>query len=91
MSQTNESTPKVTVYSKDYCPYCDRAKALLKSKGVPFEAIELQDDPRAFAALREKTGLMTVPQIFIGEKLVGGYTDLADLDRDGELDKMLGI
>ncbi len=82
---------KVTVYSKDYCPYCDRAKAMLKGKGVAFEAIELQDNPGEFAKLKEKTGLMTVPQIFIGEKLVGGYSDLADLDRNGELDKLLGI
>ncbi len=83
-------TPKVTVYSKDYCPYCDRAKALLKSKGVAFEAIELVD-PREFAKLREKTGMMTVPQIFIGEKLIGGFSEMADLDRNGELDKMLGL
>lgn len=82
---------KVTVYSKDYCPYCDRAKAMLKSKGVAFEAIELQDNPGEFAKLKEKTGLMTVPQIFIGEKLIGGYSDLADLDRNGELDKLLGL
>ena len=82
--------PKVTVYSKDYCPYCDRAKALLKSKGVAFEAIEMED-PREFAKLREKTGMMTVPQIFIGEKLIGGFSEMADLDRNGELDKMLGL
>ena len=82
---------KVIVYSKDYCPYCDRAKAMFKDKGVAFEAIELQDNPGEFAKLKEKTGLMTVPQIFIGDKLVGGYSDLADLDRNGELDKLLGI
>ncbi len=91
MSQTVNSTVKVTVYSKDYCPYCDRAKALLKSKGVAFEAIELQDHPGEFAKLKERTGLMTVPQIFIGDKLIGGYSDMADLDRNGELDKLLGI
>ena len=85
------SQPKVTVYSKDYCPYCDRAKALLKSKGVPFEAIELQDHPGEFEKLKARTGLMTVPQIFIGEKLIGGYSDMAELDREGELDKLLGI
>ena len=84
-------TPKVTVYSKDYCPYCDRAKAMLKGKGVAFEAIELQDHPGEFAKLKERTGLMTVPQIFIGDKLIGGYSDMADLDRSGELDKLLGI
>lgn len=91
MSQTVNPTVKVTVYSKDYCPYCDRAKALLKSKGVAFEAIELQDHPGEFAKLKERTGLMTVPQIFIGDKLIGGYSDMADLDRNGELDKLLGI
>ncbi len=85
------STPKVVVYSKDYCPYCDRAKALLKSKGVAFEAIELQNHPGEFEKLKARTGLMTVPQIFIGEELVGGYSDLADLDRDGTLDKKLGL
>lgn len=83
--------PKVTVYSKDYCPYCDRAKSLLESKGVAFEVIELQDKPAEFQALKERTGLMTVPQIFIGDKLIGGYSDMADLDRKGELDKLLGL
>ncbi len=85
------AAPKVTVYSKDYCPYCDRAKDLLKRKGVQFEAIELQDHPGEFEKLKERTGLMTVPQIFIGETLIGGYTDMAALDRDGQLDKMLGL
>lgn len=83
--------PKVVVYSKDYCPYCDRAKALLKSKGVPFEAIELQNHPGEFEKLKARTGLMTVPQIFIGEELIGGYTDMAALDREGVLDQKLGL
>ena len=85
------SQPKVIVYSKDYCPYCDRAKALLKSKGVAFEAIELQDHPGEFEKLKARTGLMTVPQIFIGEKLIGGFSDMAELDREGELYKLLGL
>jgi len=85
------NTPKVVVYSKDYCPYCDRAKALLKSKGVPFEAIELQNHPGEFEKLKARTGLMTVPQIFIGEELIGGYTDMAALDREGILDQKLGL
>lgn len=85
------SQPKVIVYSKDYCPYCDRAKALLKSKGVAFEAIELQDHPGEFEKLKARTGLMTVPQIFIDEKLIGGFSDMAELDREGELDKLLGL
>jgi glutaredoxin 3 len=95
MADTKQSpttqAPKVTVYSKDYCPYCDRAKDLLSRKGVAFEAIELQDHPGEFEKLKARTGMMTVPQIFIGEKLIGGYTDMAALDRDGQLDQMLGL
>ena len=77
------------MYSKDYCPYCERAKSLLKSKGVEFEVINLENRNAEFEALKNKTGLMTVPQIFIGEHLVGGYTDLAALERNGELDALL--
>lgn len=80
---------KVVVYSKDYCPYCDRAIALLKSKGVKFDVIDLEDKPEEFQALKNRTGLMTVPQIFIGDHLVGGYSDMAALDRKGELDPLL--
>jgi glutaredoxin 3 len=86
-----KQAPKVTVYSKDYCPFCDRAKDLLSRKGVAFDAIELQNHPGEFEKLKARTGLMTVPQIFIGETLIGGYTDMAALDRDGRLDQMLGL
>ena len=79
----------VKIYSKTYCPYCDRAKALFKSKGINYEEVMLDDKDDEFAKLKQKTGLMTVPQIFIGELLVGGYTDLAALEREGKLDPML--
>jgi len=80
---------KVTIYSKTYCPYCVRAKKLLENKGVPFEEIMVDSDPKLFADLKQKTGMMTVPQIFINEKLVGGYTELAGLEDRGELDSWL--
>lgn len=79
----------VKIYSKTYCPYCDRAKALLKSKGVPFEEINLEGKPDEMQALVQQTGMRTVPQIFIGGKLVGGFTDLAALDQAGKLDALL--
>lgn len=79
----------VKIYSKTYCPYCDRAKTLLKNKGVNYEEVMLDDKDEEFAKLKQKTGLMTVPQIFIGDKLVGGYTDLQALEREGKLDSML--
>ena len=80
---------KVLIYSKTYCPYCDRAKAMFKSKGVAYEEIMLDDKDDEFAKLKQKTGMMTVPQIFINDTLVGGYSDLATLERDGKLDGML--
>lgn len=80
---------KVVVYTKSHCPYCVRAKDLLTRKGVEFEEIYLDDRPAEYATLKQKTGMMTVPQIFINDELVGGYTDLADLDRAQKLDAML--
>lgn len=80
---------KVTVYSKTICPYCVRAKKLLERKGVEFEEIMVDSDPQLFADLKQRSGMLTVPQIFINDKLVGGYTELAALESQGELDKLL--
>lgn len=80
---------EVKIYSKTYCPYCDRAKALLQSKGVAYEEINLEGKPDEMQALVKQTGLRTVPQIFINGKLVGGFTDLATLDQLGKLDALL--
>jgi glutaredoxin 3 len=83
------SGPRVTVYTKDHCPYCVRAKALLKRKGIAFEEIDAEgrDDLRTW--LVETTGQMTLPQIFAGDRSLGGYSDLAALDARGELDPIL--
>jgi glutaredoxin 3 len=80
---------KVTIYSKTYCPYCDRAKALFKAKNVSYEEIKVDDTPEEYVKLKERTGLMTVPQIFINDKLIGGFTDLKALDDQGGLDPLL--
>ena len=81
---------KVEVYTMSYCPYCTRAKSLLKSKGVAFDEIDVSDD----AALREKMiemsgGRRTVPEIFINGKIIGGYDELRALEREGRLDPLL--
>jgi glutaredoxin 3 len=83
------SAPKVTVYTKQNCPYCVRAKRLLEKKGVAYEeiAVEGKDDLRRW--LVEKTGQMTMPQVFAGEKPLGGFSDVDALDRDGKLDPIL--
>ena len=83
--------PKITVYSKAYCPYCQAAKALLTRKGATFEEIDVTYDPEGQRAMaRRAGGRSTVPQIFIGETHVGGYAELAGLERAGRLDALLG-
>lgn len=76
---------KITVYTAKPCPYCSRAKALLAERGLKYEEILLSyDDEPAWDALQKKSGMSTVPQIFYGDKLIGGYSDLAALDaKDG--------
>jgi glutaredoxin 3 len=86
------STVKVEIYTKDFCPYCIRAKELLHNKGVDFIEYTVGDDPVKRATLREKSrGSSTVPQIFIDGEHIGGCDDLYALDRSGKLDEMLKI
>lgn len=80
---------KVVIYTKSRCPYCVAAKTLFTQKGVAFEEVFLDDKPEEYVALKERTGLMTVPQIFINDQLIGGYTDLADLEQNAKLDPLL--
>ena len=80
----------VKIYTTTYCGYCVRAKDLLTRKGVKYEELDVTGDDEMRSKLVEMSGgQRTVPQIFIGETHVGGYTDLAQLDRDGRLDPML--
>jgi len=78
---------KVTLYSTNTCPYCDRAKALLKSRGLSYDEVSLQDDPEGLQHLIQKTGQRTVPQIFINDIFIGGFTDLLALDREKALNE----
>ncbi len=80
---------KVQIYTKDNCPYCSAAKTLLSSKGVAYVETNLQTKPDELAALKAKTGLRTVPQIFINDQLIGGFTDMQKLDQEGKLDALL--
>ncbi|MDR9753215.1 glutaredoxin 3 [Pseudomonas sp. SZMC_28357] len=79
----------VVVYSSDYCPYCSRAKRLLADKGVTFEEIVVDGKPQVRAAMIQKAGRTSVPQIWIGERHVGGCDDLYALERAGKLDALL--
>ena len=81
---------KVTMYSTQWCPFCLRAEHLLASKGVAsLLKVNVNLDPRERATMIRRTGSRTVPQIFIGDIHVGGFDDLAALNRAGKLDAML--
>jgi len=79
----------VRVYSTLICPYCVRAKMLLKDRNIAFEEIDVTGDHDKRDWLVETTGRRTVPQIFIGEEAIGGFDDLRELDRTGQLAKKL--
>ena len=82
-------TTAVRIYTTNYCGYCTAAKALLKQRGVTFQEIDCSSDPTTRQWLIEKTGQRTVPQIFIGEVAVGGYSELSQIDRAGQLAAIL--
>jgi len=80
----------VLMYRTEHCPYCHRAEALLKARGVSeIEFIRVDVDPARRAEMIERTGRRTVPQIFIGATHVGGFDDLSALDREGRLTPLL--
>lgn len=79
----------VVMYCTRFCPYCTSADRLLNSKGVPVERIAVDSDRQKWSEMEKLTGRSTVPQIFIGDYHVGGYDELAALERAGELDPLL--
>lgn len=82
---------QVVIYTTNWCPYCTRAKALLRSKAVNFDEIDVTDDQVKRGEMERLSQRRTVPQIFIDGKAIGGYDDASMLDATGELDKLLGL
>jgi len=82
-------TPGVTVYGTGHCPFCVMAKRLLAGKGVRPVEIDVSADRALLGEMMARSGRRTVPQIFIGERHIGGYDDLLALDRQGQLDPLL--
>jgi glutaredoxin 3 len=80
---------KVVMYTTQWCGYCAAARELLRSRGVEFEDIDVDSDRGRRQEMIEKSGSRTVPQIFIGDELIGGFTDLAALEEQEQLDKLL--
>ncbi|HQR23606.1 MAG TPA: glutaredoxin 3 [Steroidobacteraceae bacterium] len=84
-------TPDIVVYSTAWCGYCDRAKALLERKGLVYREIRVDEDPAERQAMLARSGgRRTVPQVFIGDRHVGGFDELYALDKAGQLDTLLG-
>jgi glutaredoxin 3 len=84
------SVSSVVIYTKPFCPYCERAVSLLERKGAAFEEIVASMDAEKRREMQERSGgRMTYPQIFIGERHIGGCDELMALDRNGDLDPML--
>lgn len=77
------------IYTKDYCPYCHRAKELLNIKGIVFVEYDVTNDSTLESKMRQRAGRHTVPQIFIDDRHIGGCDDLFALDEQGGLDLML--
>ena len=83
------SQPAIVVYATGWCPYCQRARALLAKKGLEFTEIDVEDDGKLREEMIARSGKRTVPQIFIGDKHVGGCDDLLALDGSGGLDRLI--
>jgi glutaredoxin 3 len=83
------STPAVLMYAKSWCPYCERARDLLRRKGASFEEIDIEAQPERREEMIRRSGRRTVPQIFIGERHIGGSDDLHGLDAAGALERLL--
>ena len=80
---------QIQMYSKSWCPYCRMAKRLLAAKGVSWLEIDIEDEPERGREMVQRSGRTTVPQIWIDDRHVGGYEELARLDAAGELDALL--
>jgi glutaredoxin 3 len=80
---------KVTVYSRAWCGYCAAAKKLLNGKQAEYDTVDVEADSSQLQTMIDRSGGRTVPQIFINDDSIGGYTELATLERDGRLDALL--
>ncbi len=82
---------KIEIYTKNYCPYCHRAKGLLQAQKVAFTEYDVTTDPTKEQEMRERSGRTSVPEIFADDRLIGGCDDLFALDAVGKLEETLGL
>lgn len=91
MNNATSQAVKVEVYSTAFCPYCSRARHLLEKKGIEFTEYRVDKDLDLRTEMESRSQRTSVPQIFIQGRHIGGFDDMAELDIDGELDKLLGL
>ncbi|WP_412851968.1 glutaredoxin 3 [Ectothiorhodospira shaposhnikovii] len=91
MDSSSSPGHDVVMYGTGSCVFCMLARRLLKGKGVSFDEIRVDQDPAQRELMERRSGRETVPQVFVGDRHLGGYTDLVELDRRGELDVLLGL
>ena len=89
-AERKRDVARIEIYTKEWCPYCLKAKALLRAKDIPYDEIDITTDEPRQAEMVERSGMRSVPQIFLDGDKVGGYDDLARLNATGELDRRLG-
>ena len=82
---------EIQIYTKQWCPFCAKAKALLRAKGLEWHESDVTFDERLLQEMVARSGRRSVPEIFLGGELVGGYDELARLNATGELDRRLGL
>ena len=80
---------EVVVYTTNACGFCTRVKMLLKAREIDFREVNVAGNPEAFVELAKSSGMMTLPQVFVGDVLVGGYNETAEADRSGRLQELL--
>jgi glutaredoxin 3 len=80
---------EVVVYTTDRCSFCVRVKMLLKARDIPYREINVAGDPEAFVELAKSSGMLTLPQVFVGDVLLGGYNETAAADESGRLHELL--
>ncbi len=82
---------RVTVYSTEPCSFCNRVKAMLKAQGIEFVEVNLSKDPEGRVALASKTGMMTFPQVLVGDRVIGGFAELQAAAESGHLDELMAV
>jgi glutaredoxin 3 len=89
MEMTDQTTTQITVYTTEPCSFCARVKGLLRARGLKFTEVNLVKDPTGRVELASRTGMMSFPQVVVGEQLLGGYAETLSALENGRLDELL--